>query len=211
MARLSPDLHSSVDLLGRRALFFMQQWCRKVKIHLRNHLRRARPHANIGEDWEWAAEILPLSRSLSCPCIAFSDQWTPILYSRITYVWYHRYVECGGDACLMNARLLGSDVGADVALHQFDCLPDAVGLASVRFGDDELDPMIGQHLQASNHHVTTTREERQRMAWRSFSFGSDLFSASSGTLRSVYARSLNTEFCSLQWVNWNRFGTNTGI
>ena len=46
----------------------------------------------------------------------------------------------------MNARLLGPDVGADVASSQLDSALNAVRLVAVRLGNDELHTASGQHL-----------------------------------------------------------------
>lgn len=50
----------------------------------------------------------------------------------------------------MDARLLRSDVCADVAPSQLDCLLDAVRLVAVCLGYDELYTVLRQYLQVHN-------------------------------------------------------------
>ena len=81
----------------------------------------------------------------------------------MTYVGYHRTVEGGCDASLVDARLLRTDVRRDVLLQQSNGLLDALRFLTVCLGDDELQAMVGQDVRVG---VDLVRSERDRAGYR---------------------------------------------
>lgn len=63
-----------------------------------------------------------------------------------TYVGDHGQVEYAGDTRFVNARLLRSNKGADVASGQLDCTFDTVRLFAVSLSNDELHSVLRQYL-----------------------------------------------------------------